>query len=85
MKSTIPYYYKESQIQKKAAFSKDFMYAYYDHTINNIYRFFYFGKDAQTVTKAVDYSTYRGTYRNLSGLVNYPSIIQDQQNPAKSD
>lgn len=51
----------------------------------NTFRFFFFGKDAESINKAEDFSTYRGTFRNLSSLGKYSNIINDDfDNPIKS-
>ncbi|MBQ9553589.1 hypothetical protein IJU97_01120 [bacterium] len=80
MKTTVPtLYYEGKDKKKRILWKKRYIPDYY-----NTYQFFYFGRDAQTITNAQDFSIYRGTYRNLDKFVKYSSIINDANNPAKS-
>ncbi len=80
MKTIVPYLYKKRQnIRRRILFK-----TYYIPKVNDVFRFFYFGKDAQTITGAFDFTTFRGSYRNLSGFIEYSKILNDEENPAKS-
>lgn len=80
MKNTVPIYYQQSKDKKRRIFLKK----YYIPEFKDIYQFFYFGRNAQTISNALDFSLFRGTFRNLTGFVNYSQIIGDTYNPAKS-
>lgn len=52
--------------------------------ITDKFKFYYFGKDAESLNTAEESSIYRGTFRNLSSLGQYSTILNDKENPAKS-
>ncbi len=79
MKTIVPYLYKKRQNTRRRILFK----TYYIPKVNDVFRFFYFGKDAQTITGAFDFTTFRGSYRNLSGFIEYSKILNDEENPAK--
>ena len=80
MKTAIPIYYQQSKDKKRKILFKK----YYIPEFNDIYQFFYFWRNAQTIKNAQDFSLFRWTYRNLSWFVAYSQIIWDSINPAKT-
>lgn len=80
MKITIPTYYSISQSKEKRILGK----RYYIPRINDVYEFFYFWKDANTIQNPEDFSIFRWSYRNLSDFTNYSGIINDTNNPAQT-
>lgn len=80
MKSIIPILYQTEKFYRKKILIKNFYLPDYQDT----FKFYYFGKDAETLQSAEESSIYRGTFRNLSQLGTYSSIINDTNNPAKS-
>ncbi|MDO4713761.1 MAG: hypothetical protein Q4B28_03830 [bacterium] len=55
MMAVIPTFYKQEQDERKRILRK----RYYFPKIRNHFRFFYFGKDANSINKAEDASIYR--------------------------
>jgi hypothetical protein len=80
MKVTVPIYYQRwKDKRKRFLWIKRYVPEYKD-----TYEFYYFGKNARTISDPKDFSIFRGTYRNLDDFVNYSSIISDSINPAKT-
>lgn len=81
MNSVIPILFKnEKQKSKRILFIRRLI-----PEFHNVFRFFYFGKDAEFIEKAEDASIYRGTFRNLNKFWNYSSIVNNEENPARSN
>ena len=80
MKLTIPIYYQRWRDKRK----RFFFIKRYVPEYKDTYEFYYFWKNASTISDPQDFSIYRGTYRNLNNFVNYSTIINDSINPAKT-
>lgn len=52
--------------------------------VQNSFRFFFFGKDAQNITNSEESSIFRGTYRNAEKFWKYSDILNSKNNPAKT-
>lgn len=62
MKTTIPTFYHHQKYEKKRIKGRTYILP----EIDDRHQFFYFGRDAQTISNAEDFSIFRGTFRNLT-------------------
>ena len=85
MKSVIPTLYKREQYEKKYIWPRLFRIGYRIPKFIDTFRFYYFGQDASSLISSEQSSIYRGTFRNLKKVWNYSEVINNSDNPAKSN
>ena len=89
MKSVIPTLYKKERehriLVKFWVWRLSFKLPFRVPEHKDLFRFYYFWRDSSLLTSAEQSSIYRGTFRNLEKVWNYATIINNSDNPAKSN
>ena len=89
MKSVIPTLYKKERehriLVKFWVWRLSFKLPFRVPEHKDLFRFYYFWRDSSLLTSAEQSSIYRGTFRNLEKVWNYATIINNPDNPAKSN
>ncbi len=85
MKSVIPTLYKREQYEKKYIWPRLFRIGYRIPKFIDTFIFYYFGQDASSLISSEQSSIYRGTFRNLKKVWNYSELVNDSDNPVKSN
>ncbi len=80
MHLVVPTLFQREKDKKKRFLAK----TYYIPEYKDRYEFFYFWKNASTIRSAEEFSPFRGSYRNLKEIWTYSSLLQDNNNPIKS-
>lgn len=80
MHLVVPTLFQREKDKKKRFLAK----TYYIPEYKDRYEFFYFWKNANTIRSAQEFSPFRGSYRNLKEIWAYSSLLQDSNNPIKS-